>query len=206
MDIEISVWVDFELVIVEFSESIFHKIVRTYKPKTKKRNINEEDIKTAISEVVSKTLSIRQSADKYNIKPATLQHRVKKFCKFFENNEASSSSNSNSYGLKYTVAQVFSTQQEKMLTEYLLNYSKMHHGLSLQNFMSLAYEFAEYVGCKYPESWKKNKCAGKDWAAGFRKKNQELALRKPENTSAARSFAFNKTAVTKFFDSYECVL
>lgn len=42
---------------------------------------------------------------------------------------------------------------------------------------------------------KKNKRAGKDWAAGFRNRNQELSLRKPENTSAARSFAFNKTAV-----------
>lgn len=181
-------------------------MVRTYKPKTERRNINEEDVMNAISSVMSKTISIRQAANKYKIKAATLQHRVEKHRKGLKDMEASSPSTSNVYSSKYTSAQVFSTQQEKMLTEYLLNCSKMHYGLSLRNLMSLAYEFAEYCGCKYPESWKKNKCAGKDWATGFRKRNQEVGLRKPENTSAARSFAFNKTAVTEFFDNYERVL
>ena len=102
-------------------------MVRTYKPKTERCNINEEDVKAAISEVISKTLSIRQAADKYNIKVATLQHRIDKFRKSLEDSEASSSSNS--FSSKYTVAQVFSTQQEKLLTEYLLNCSKMQYGL-----------------------------------------------------------------------------
>lgn len=45
----------------------------------------------------------------------------------------------------------------------------------------------------------------KDWASGFRNRNQKLSLRKPENTKAARSFAFNKTAVVEFFDYFESV-
>ncbi|CAK1597348.1 unnamed protein product [Parnassius mnemosyne] len=178
-------------------------MVRTYKPKTERCNINEENMKAAISDVISKKLSIRVAAGKYNVKTATLQHRIEKFRKSFEDSQASSSK---SYSSKYTVAQVFSKQEEKMLTEYLLNCSKMHYGLSLQQLLVLAYEFAEYSGCKYPESWKKNKCAGKDWSRGFRMRNQELSLRKPENTSAARSFAFNRTAVNDFFDNYELVM
>ncbi|KAF2890026.1 hypothetical protein ILUMI_16147 [Ignelater luminosus] len=130
-------------------------MVRTYKSKTDRGSIDEENIKTAITDVLSKRLSIRKAADKCSIKAATLQHRIEKFRKKFDENEASSS---NAYGSWYTVAQ--------------------NHG---------------------------KKCAGKDWAAGFRKRNQELSLRKPENMSAARCFAFNKTAVTEFFENYERV-
>lgn len=178
-------------------------MVRTYKPKTERRSLDEDKIKSAVSEVTLKVLSIRKAAEKYGIKPATLQHRVEKFRKASEENQSSSP---NLYGSKYTVAQVFTAQQEKLFSEYLLTCSKMHYGLSLQQLLTLAYEYAEYLGCKYPESWTKNRRAGKDWAAGFRNRNQELSLRKPENTSAARSFAFNKTAVAEFFDNFERIM
>ncbi|KAL3267971.1 hypothetical protein HHI36_007107 [Cryptolaemus montrouzieri] len=59
-------------------------MVRTYKPKTDRKNINEESIEDAIREVLSKTLSIRKAADKYGIKTATLQHRIEKARKSFE--------------------------------------------------------------------------------------------------------------------------
>ncbi|KAL3273016.1 hypothetical protein HHI36_014472 [Cryptolaemus montrouzieri] len=51
----------------------------------------------------------------------------------------------------------------------------MHYGLSLKQLLTLAYEYAESSGCNYPKSWKENKCGGKDWAAGFRKRNPELS-------------------------------
>lgn len=60
-----------------------------------------------------------------------------------------------------------STLLHKAFTEYLLNCSKIHYELSLQQVLILAYEYAEFLGCKYSESWKKNKCVGKDWAEGF---------------------------------------
>ncbi|KAL3282604.1 hypothetical protein HHI36_005779 [Cryptolaemus montrouzieri] len=207
-------------------------MVRSYKPKTDRKNINEESIEDAIREVLSKTLSIRKAADKYGIKTATLQHRIEKARKSFEATRplstieasfslqaesslsqagpsssqiapsmemaqiASSSAHtttaalsphtatatsSNIYGSKYTVAQVFSTEQEKALTQYLLNCSKMHYGLSLKQLLTLAYEYAESSGCNYPKSWKENKCGGKDWAAGFRKRNPELNSEASQN-------------------------
>ncbi|KAG5887166.1 hypothetical protein JTB14_002521 [Gonioctena quinquepunctata] len=47
--------------------------------------------------------------------------------------------------------------------------------------------------------------AGKERMYGFRRRNPELSLRKPENTSAARSFGFNKTSVTEFYTNLETV-
>nr|CAI5839226.1 unnamed protein product [Callosobruchus analis] len=48
---------------------------------------------------------------------------------------------------------------------------------------------------------------GRDWLLGFmdRHKN-ELSLRKPENTSLARSMAFNKPVVDNFFSKYSSIL
>lgn len=82
--------------------------------KIERRNINEGDVKAAISEVILKTSSIRQAADKYNVKAATLQHRNEKFLK----SDHAPSSPSKEYHSKYIVTQVFSTQKVKMLTEY----------------------------------------------------------------------------------------
>lgn len=51
----------------------------------------------------------------------------------------------------------------------------------------------------YPTSWEVNKAAGIDWM-------NKMSLRKPENTSAARSYGFNKTVVTKFQDLLASVM
>ena len=48
--------------------------------------------------------------------------------------------------------------------------------------------------------------AGKEWLDSFRRRNSNLSLRKPENTSVARSFAFNKTVVNEFFENLEKIL
>ncbi|GBP25955.1 hypothetical protein EVAR_84514_1 [Eumeta japonica] len=53
--------------------------------------------------------------------------------------------------------------------------------------------------------WEENKMAGKEWMYGFRRRNLKLSLRKPENTSAARSFAFKKTSVTEFYTNLKTV-
>ncbi|CAH2106704.1 unnamed protein product [Euphydryas editha] len=43
--------------------------------------------------------------------------------------------------------------------------------------------------------------AGLEWMPKYRERNSNLSLRKPENTSTTRSFAFNKTALTEFYNN-----
>ncbi|KAG5864203.1 hypothetical protein JTB14_008836 [Gonioctena quinquepunctata] len=93
-----------------------------------------------------------------------------------------------------------------MLNDYITKCSKMHYGCTLLQIRSLAYEYAKQLDCKYPSSWDKNNMAGMDWMSSFRIRNKNLSLRKPENTSAARSFVFNRTAVDEFFENYRAVL
>uniref|UniRef100_A0A336M6K4 CSON010990 protein n=1 Tax=Culicoides sonorensis TaxID=179676 RepID=A0A336M6K4_CULSO len=100
---------------------------------------------------------------------------------------------------KYTVKQVFTMQQERELVDYVIKCANFHYGLTLVQLRRLAYEFAVKLNAKYPVSWDSMKTAGKDWAASFRKRHPNMSLRKAENTSAARSFGFTKTAVSGFY-------
>lgn len=43
--------------------------------------------------------------------------------------------------------------------------------------------------------------AGLEWMRKYRERNPNLSLRKPEKTSTACSFAFNKTAVKEFYNN-----
>ncbi|CAH2084120.1 unnamed protein product [Euphydryas editha] len=77
----------------------------------------------------------------------------------------------------------------------------MHYGLTTVQIRKLAYEYAKSLNLKYPVKWDENKMAGLEWMRKYRKRNSNLSLRKPENTSTARSFAFNKTAITEFYNN-----
>jgi hypothetical protein len=56
---------------------------------------------------------------------------------------------------------------------------------------------AEKNGIEHRLSHEK-KMAGCDWVAGFKNRNPDIYLRKPEATSAARVTAFNKPHITIF--------
>ncbi|KAJ8912428.1 hypothetical protein NQ315_006094 [Exocentrus adspersus] len=43
-----------------------------------------------------------------------------------------------------------------------------------------------------PESWRAHKIAGVDWLRGFRQRNSDLSLRRPELCSLARATAFHR--------------
>ncbi|KAG5874217.1 hypothetical protein JTB14_019192 [Gonioctena quinquepunctata] len=177
-------------------------MVRTYKPKkTSRQAVDEESMKSAIQNVMQGVLSYRKAAVKYNLKLSTLESRVKKYK---NSNDAEGSSN-RTFDSKYTSFQVFSTEEEKLLNDYIIKCCKMHYGLTTIQARKLAYEYAKSLSLKYPAKWEENKMAGKEWMYGFRRRNPELSLRKPENTSAARSFGFNKTSVTEFYTNLKAV-
>lgn len=70
----------------------------------------------AIDDVLKGKLSIRKPADKLNLKPATLQHRIEKKNNIDEDGNFSS---------KYTSKQIFTTEQEDHLNAYIIKCSKI---------------------------------------------------------------------------------
>ncbi|XP_046975376.1 MFS-type transporter clz9-like [Vanessa cardui] len=178
-------------------------MVRTYTPKNATRQVvDEESMQSAIQDVVQGVLSYRKAANKYNLKLSTLESRVKTYRK---RNDAEGSSN-RTFNSKYTSFQVFSSEEEKLLNDYIIKCCKMHYRLTTIQTRKLAYEYTKSLSLKYPAKWEEDKMAGKEWMYGFRRRNPEISLRKPENTSAARSFAFNKTSVSEFYTNLKTVL
>ncbi|KAJ8933045.1 hypothetical protein NQ314_014285 [Rhamnusium bicolor] len=56
---------------------------------------------------------------------------------------------------------------EDKFQEYLLICSDMFHGLTPKATRRLAYEYAKKNNVKYPEKWKNNGLAGREWLNGF---------------------------------------
>ncbi|KAI4466936.1 hypothetical protein MML48_2g00011905 [Holotrichia oblita] len=110
-----------------------------------------------------------------------------------------SDDNTVTYSTKYTVSQVFSTQQEDERVKYIKTCTLMNYGLTYKNIRVLAYDYAKLLKLKATVQWETNKVAGIEWLKGFMKmRNHEIRLRKPENTNLPRSSGFNKTSVTFF--------
>ncbi|XP_050501719.1 uncharacterized protein LOC126881477 isoform X1 [Diabrotica virgifera virgifera] len=186
------------------------KMVRTYKRKTNRCDIDEDDIKKAVNDVRTGTYSCRQAASIYNIKITTLLYRLKKLKN--RRGEAGDSGaedddDSQKFSSKYTSRQVFTNSEELLLVEYLQKCCNLNYGLNYRQVRSLAYEYALKNNKKMPKEWETNKLTGRDWILNFMKRHKNaLSLRKPENTSLARIKGFNKQSVVEFYDNLEKVL
>lgn len=102
--------------------------------------------------------------------------------------------------------QVFSVDQEQMLSQNIKNLADMYFGLAPRDIKQLAYQFAHKLGLKYPEVWKKNLMAGPDQFSTFLKRNSSLSFQQPEAASLSRAMNFNKANVNLFMDNYQKVL
>lgn len=107
---------------------------------------------------------------------------------------------------QFVTKQVFSYDEETALSDYLLQASKLHYGLSTKTTRQLAYQFAVLLAKEVPKSWEDNKCAGKYWLTEFMRRSGGLVLRTPEATSLARASAFNEHTAKEFFDNLRDVL
>lgn len=209
-------------------------MVRSYKRKTNRNSISEENIASAISDVLEGRLSIRNAAAAYDMKKSTLANRLMKFKKRkIENNQETEGEASQQekqkrntedrdnlmterqeksvvsnwpFKSKYTTQQVFTTEYENLLCKYLLQSSKINYGLTYLQAQKLAFQYAKKLNIKYPASWDRDERAGKDWIKSFMNRFPSLTLRKPENTSLARATGFNEVSVGQFFDNLERAL
>lgn len=140
-------------------------MVRNYQWRnTRSGIVDEEAMSKAIQDVTTKILSVRKDAQMYGVKPSTLESRLTKIRKGASSEPGTSQ---RFFRSKYASSQVFSSEEESMLNEYITNCSKMHYGLTLTQVRKLAYEFGKANHLKFPSNWDKNQMAGNDWLASY---------------------------------------
>lgn len=172
------------------------------KPTTRVRQkVSAQVMEAAVREVVEDGVGIRKTASKFNIDKMTLHRYVKKF-----NSRPQEDPPAMEYVPNYKKLQIFTNQEETLLSEYLKKASRLNHGLSTLACRTLAHAFASQNKKKYPESWDEHKMAGIDWYRSFMKRNPTLSIRKPEATSIARNSSFNAVNVGAFYDNLQSVL
>ena len=143
-------------------------------------------------------LSIRKAAEMRNVHFVTLSRYVKKKQANSEQNGAEVM-----YRPNYNVRQVFNSDQEAKLTDYLINCARMYYGLPVIECRKLALEMAVINKIPHPQSWDHHKMAGIDWFVGFLKRNPVLSQRTPEGCSLSRATSFTKHNVDAFFNNLE---
>ncbi|XP_031335996.1 uncharacterized protein LOC116165574 [Photinus pyralis] len=173
------------------------KMPRTYRKLTE-RTFPENSMKNAVIAVLRENVSIRKSAERYQIKKSRLCNYVQQARQIGIENM--------SFGPNFKKKLVFTSEMEKRLSEYLIKCSKMFYGLTPTAVKRLAYEYAKKNSLKFPDKWEKDQQAGRDWLSGFLKRNVNLSIRTPEATSLARMTSFNKTNIEPFFDKLQLLI
>lgn len=160
-------------------------MVNKYKRKTSQASWDEDVMAKAINDIKEKRGSVNSIATKYNIPRTTLRRHLK------------SGTSKKKLG-RFTT--VFTLEQEEELLEYVFHMDQLFFGLSKEEFLQLAFQYAEANQISHPF---KNGTAGHDFYKGFIKRHPDLTLRRPEPTSIARARGFNKSQVYRFFDLLE---
>ncbi|XP_066946059.1 uncharacterized protein [Macrobrachium rosenbergii] len=168
-----------------------------YKKKTN-RERDDTAIENALQDFKEKGGSVRTIAIKFGIPQSTFHDYVKR-----DRDKV----DQESFQLpSYSVRQVLSGHMERELADYLKQCFAIFHGLSTKITRKLAYEYAIANKTPVPESWDREKSAGKDWLTGFLERQKDLSLRSPEVTSLSRMTSFNKTNPAVFQTKLEEIL
>lgn len=183
-------------------------MVRSRKRKTEIGTVAEEDMKNAVAAVLKDGQPLRETARTFQIPRSTLQRYVTK-CKekniTFDEDNIEVGQSSGFFKPNYSVRQIFSKDEELLLVAYLQKAADLHHGLPAKEARKLAYQYAVKLDKKIPDAWNENQSAGEDWLASFMKRGAKVSFRKPQATSLARSMAFNKPIVHRFYDQLNSV-
>jgi hypothetical protein len=97
---------------------------------------------------------------------------------------------------------IFSPEMEAELVQHIKEMENRLFGFTPLDLRRVAFQFAEANDLQHPFSME-DKAAGKDWLQCFLSRHRDLAVRTPENTSAARAAGFNQVSVGKYFDLLE---
>jgi len=163
-------------------------MVRTYKRVTERRSWNLETVQIAVDAVKNSELSIREASAVYGIPKSTLERH--------KNNKIQTP------GCLGRFRPVLNVEFEKELADYCVEMQNRLFGLTVRDLRSMAFQLAERNHLDHGFDTEKQ-LAGKDWVAGFLRRNPELSLRMPEPTSIGRAVGFNTVQVGRFYDLLE---
>jgi len=79
--------------------------------------------------------------------------------------------------------QVFTSEIEVKLTEYLMKCSQMNRGLTPKEMRELVYCYGNMNHMNIPTSLEENQCASLNWLHKFLKRNPSLPMQRPEATN-----------------------
>lgn len=166
----------------------------------KRNRPDPEKLRSAIKLIKEKRLSMYSAAKHTGMSRSTIR-------RYMNNFQVTGSENYNAVHEHCSTKKVFNREEENMLVDYIKEAATLQYGLTLRNVRELAYQFAVSNNKRCPAQWDQEKMAGEFWLRLFRKRYKtDLALRKPEATSLARSTAFNRTNVTLTFNNYKAAL
>lgn len=170
-------------------------MVGGYIRKTERQNWDGNAMQNAIQAVLNKEMGWLKASKTFGVPCTTLRRRA---------TNANKNVKQSAKGLGRFSA-TFTPEQERMLVEHIKLLEQRLFGLTCNDLRRLVYDWAEAnkIDHRFNRTTKR---AGWDWVRGFRKRNLDLSLRKPENTSIARAMAFNKPVIAKFFQVYEEVI
>ena len=155
---------------------------------SERRSWNLETVQIAVNAVKNSELSIREASSVYGIPKSTLErHKNKKILM---------------PGCLGRFRPVLNAEFEKELVDYCVGMQNRLFGLSVRDLRSMAFLLAERNHLDHGFDTEKQ-LAGKDWVAGFLRRNPELSLRTPEPTSIGRAVGFNAVQVDRFYDLIE---
>ncbi|KAJ8732554.1 hypothetical protein PYW07_015153 [Mythimna separata] len=145
--------------------------------------------------------SIRKVAKTYNIAYPTLRRYVALNLDVYTEDLAEKRLVPN-----YENRLVFTAEQEEIYKEYIKECALKFYGLTTKDCRKVAYQMARVNNVTVPDSWARDKMAGKEWLRSFRKRHFDLSIKKPEACSLARATAFNRETVKSFFDNLKIAM
>jgi hypothetical protein len=164
-------------------------MVRNYVRKTNRQEWSVDAMEKAVQTVISGEMGFLRASNQFNVPKSTLERYVNKRKK------------TDDHIVDKTAGKfknVFSTEQELELVEYLKTMESRLFGLTQKDLRSLAFELAERNNISNTFN-RDSGLAGQDWVKGFLARHSTLSIRTPENTSGARAMGFNKVSVDQFF-------
>jgi hypothetical protein len=138
-------------------------------------------MEAAVNAVKVDGMPYREASRHYNVPLETLRQRVIGTVEM---------------GAKSGPPTTFTTQEEDLLSNHLIDMADMGVGLSREDTMRMAYTMAEKMGKNHSF---KNEAAGRGWYEGFRLRHPNLTIRTPRPLSYCRALCSNKTQLAIFF-------